>query len=294
MRPLRAPAPAAPRRDPAPSRWAYRWQRLWLTPLFRLTVRFVLPLALMAGSVALYLADEGRRGAIHAVYADLRSEFQNRPEFMVNLVAIEGASPVLAEAIRVGLALNLPRSSFDIDLQAARARVETFDAVERADLRIVSGGVLQVTVTERVPALVWRAPDGVWLVDAGGHKVARIGARSLRGDLPLIAGQGAADAAPEALALVQAAGPLVPRLRGLVRMGQRRWDLVLDRDQRILLPQENPVRALERLLALDQAESILARDITAVDLRHDRRPTLRLSPDAAETLRQVRLAQTGG
>lgn len=292
MRPIKAPAPV--RRDPAPSRWAYRWHRLWLTPLFRLTVRVILPMAVTAGAAGLWLADEGRRADLHAIYADLRADFQNRPEFMVNLVAIEGASPVLAEAIRVGLALDLPRSSFDIDLGKARGRVETFDAVERADLRIVTGGVLQVAVTERMPALVWRAPDGVWLVDAGGHKVARISARSLRGDLPLIAGQGASQAAPEALALVQAAGPLVPRLRGVVRMGQRRWDLVLDRDQRILLPENDPVRALERLLALDQAEQILLRDITAVDLRHDRRPTLRLSSGAAETLRQIRLAQTGG
>ena len=290
MRPLTAP----PRRDPAPSRWAYRWHRLWLTPLFRFSVRVVLPVALMAGGVALWLADPGRRDALHATYAELRAEFQNRPEFMVNLIEIDGASPVLAEAIRVGLALNLPRSSFDIDLAAARARVETFDAVERAELRIQPGGVLQVSVTERVPALVWRAPDGVWLVDAGGHRTGQISARSLRGDLPLIAGKGAERAAPEALALVAAAGPLLPRLRGLVRMGERRWDMVLDREQRILLPEENPVRALERLLALDQAESILARDITAVDLRLDHRPTLRLSAEAAETLRQIRLAQTGG
>ncbi len=292
MRPLTAPA--APRRDPAPSRWAYRWHRLWLTPLFRFAVRVVLPVVLMAAGVALVLADPGRRAALHASYAGLRAEFQNRPEFMVNLIEIDGASPVLSEAIRVGLALNLPRSSFDIDLAAARARVETFDAVERAELRIQPGGVLQVSVTERVPALVWRAPDGVWLVDAGGHRTGQISARSLRGDLPLIAGQGADRAAPEALALVAAAGPLLPRLRGLVRMGDRRWDLVLDRDQRILLPETNPVRALERLLALDQAEGILSRDITAVDLRLDHRPTLRLSADAAETLRQIRLAQTGG
>jgi cell division protein FtsQ len=83
-------------------------------------------------------------------------------------------------------------------------------------------------------------------------------------------------------------------LRGLVRMGERRWDLVLDRDQRILLPETNPVRALERLLALDQAEGILTRDITAADLRLDHRPTLRLTAGAAETLRQIRIAQTGG
>ncbi|MDX5357582.1 MAG: cell division protein FtsQ/DivIB [Rhodobacterales bacterium] len=291
---MRALRETPPRRDPAPSRWAYRLNRMWLTPAFRLAVRAGLPLALTAAVAGLWMADAGRRQALFDTYAELRSEFQNRPEFMVNLVSIEGASPLLAEAIRAGLGFELPKSSFGIDLGETRALVETFDAVERADLRIVAGGVLQINVTERLPALVWRAPDGVWLVDAGGHRVARIGARSLRGDLPLIAGEGAAASAPEALALVQAAGPLVPRLRGLVRMGERRWDLVLDRDQRILLPEDNPIRALERLIALDQAEGILSRDITAVDLRSDRRPTLRLSAEGADTLRQIRLAQTGG
>lgn len=294
MRPLSAPRQPAARRDPAPSRWAYRWHRLWLTPLFRVTVRGGLPLLVIAAVGGIWLGDAERRAAVIGTYDTLRADFQNRPEFLVNMVSIEGASPVLAEAIRGGLALNLPQSSFDIDLQAARARVEGFDAVARAELRLMPGGVLQVSVTERLPALVWRAPDGVWLVDAGGHRVAQIGARSLRGDLPLIAGKSAAAAAPEALALVAAAGDLLPRLRGLVRMGERRWDLVLDRGQRLMLPAEQPVRALERLIALDGAEGILARDITAVDLRHDRRPTLRLSAEAAESLRQTRLAQTGG
>ncbi|MFZ1479702.1 MAG: cell division protein FtsQ/DivIB, partial [Paracoccaceae bacterium] len=72
----------------------------------------------------------------------------------------------------------------------------------------------------------------------------------------------------------------------LVRMGERRWDLVLDRDQRILLPSDNPVRALERLLALDHAQDILARDLMAIDLRNDARPTLRLTPFALNDLRR--------
>ncbi|MFZ1340104.1 MAG: cell division protein FtsQ/DivIB, partial [Paracoccaceae bacterium] len=105
-------------------------------------------------------------------------------------------------------------------------------------------------------------------------------------DLPLIAGEGADAATTEALALMAAAGPLTPRLRGLVRMGERRWDLVLDRDQRILLPSDNPVRALERLLALDHAQDILARDLMAIDLRNDARPTLRLTPFALNDLRR--------
>lgn len=273
--------------DPAPSRWAYRWNRLWLTPLFRGTVRIGLPVAAVVAAAALWLADDGRRGALTGIFTDLRQAFHQRPEFMVNLVSIEGASPVLAESIRADLQFDLPLSSFDIDLVETRAGVEAFDAVAQAELRILPGGVLQISVTERLPAVVWRARDGLWLLDEGGHRVAAITARVLRADLPLIAGEGAEAAVPEALAVIAAAGPLRDRLRGLVRMGGRRWDAVLDRDQRLLLPAENPVRAMERIIALDQAEQLLSRDILAVDLRNGRRPTLRLTAPAAETLRRA-------
>ncbi len=280
--------PVGLRRDPAPSRWAYRMQRLWLTPLFRLVFRVGLPVTLLVVATGVYVADDGRRAAFATAVADLRARFQARPEFMVTLVSIEGASPGLAKAVRARMAVKLPQSSFELDLDLARARAEALDAVERAEVRVRAQGVLQVVITERTPVVVWRTEDGLTLLDAGGHRVAGLAARADRPDLPLIAGQGADRATAEALEILAAAGPLAGRLRGLVRMGERRWDIVLDRDQRLLLPPENPVAALERLIALDQAEDLLSRDILAVDLRIAQRPVLRLAPFALSELRRVR------
>ena len=279
--------PQPQRRDPAPSRWSYRMQRLWLTPLFRVTMRVGLPAFLITLTAGIYLSDEGRRTAFAASYDDLRTQIEQRPEFRVGLMAVEGASPELADAVRAKLALNLPQSSFDLDLVAAQAKAEQLDAVAHADFRVKSGGVLQVTITERVPAYVWRTESGLILIDADGHRVAGLADRSDRSDLPLIAGDGADLAIEEAGAILQAAGPLLPRFRGLIRMGERRWDLVLDRDQRILLPAIGPVEALEGLLALNQAENLLARDLVSVDLRNEHRPVLRLAPFALEELRRA-------
>ena len=159
--------------------------------------------------------------------------------------------------------------------------------MKSADLRVRSGGILQVTITERKPVAVWRTEDGLLLVDETGRRVAGLVSRADRPDLPLIAGVGADSATPEALDLIAAAGPLAPRMRGLVRVGERRWDLVLDRNQRVLLPEKNPVQALERLLALDQAQDLMNRDILTVDLRSNHRPTLRLTPNALAELRRA-------
>ena len=64
------------------------------------------------------------------------------------------------------------------------------------------------------------------------------------------------------------------------------------RDQRIQLPQDNPVSALGRLIALDQAEDLLARDVKTVDLRLKTRPTLRLAPQALAQMRRAQGLET--
>ncbi len=276
-----------PRRDPAPSRWDYKMQRLWLTPVFRIIFRFGLPVMAAALIGAGVLGSADRRAAIAATFADLREQFENRPEFRVSLIRVEGASRELADAVRAKLALRLPLSSFDLDLDAAREKIENLNAVASAVVRVRSGGVLEVVITERVPTLVWRSGAELMLLDDTGHRVAGLGARIDRADLPLIAGEGADLAAGEAIALLEAAGPINARLRGLVRIGDRRWDLILDRNQTIMLPEMAPLAALERLLALDAAEDILARDIVAVDLRFDQRPSLRLTQRAWASLNGI-------
>ena len=283
----RKPPPEPQRRDPAPSRWAYRMQRLWLTPLIRRLTRVGVPAFLVVMAAGLYLSDPSRRDALSESYASLRDQVKNRPEFMVTLLSVEGASAPLAEMVRGTLAVPLPQSSLDLDLAAAHDRVAALPAVKSVHLRVQPGGVLQVVVEEREPTFVWRAPYGLILLDEAGHHIAGIDSRAARADLPVLAGEGADRAVAEAMDLIVAAGPFLPRLRGLVRMGDRRWDMVLDRNQRILLPAEAPVQALDALIALDQAQGVMARDILTVDLRLPSRPALRLAPHALTEMRRA-------
>lgn len=288
-RPNRTP-PAAPpqRRDPAPSRLTYRLQRIWLTPLYRRVVRVGLPAFALAMIAGLWLADEDRRARLTGSVTSVVAQIQSRDEFQVRMMTIEGASPVVDRALRAMLPVDLPASSFDIDLPALRLQVMQLDAVESIDLRIKPGGILSAVVKEREPAILWRHARGIEILDKGGHRVASVTSREVRPELPLITGEGADLVTAEALALFDAAGPILPRVRGLVRRGERRWDLVLDHDQRILLPETGAVIALEAAIALDRAEDMLGRDISVVDLRTPSRPVLRLGIDARNTIREAR------
>ncbi len=284
----RAANRTAPRRDPAPSRLTYKVNRLWLTPLYRSLMRVGLPTFLILTALGWYFANPTNRYAISEKIEEVRRSVETRPEFMVKLMAIEGATPVVDTAIRELLPVDFPTSSFDLDLESMQAKVAELDVIEAVSLRIRPGGVLEVAVSERQPVLVWRAPGAIELIDASGHRVASLVERGARPDLPLVAGEGADEHVPEALALIRAAAPLADRLRGLVRVGMRRWDVVLAGGKLIQLPEDTPVAALEQVLALDQAQDLLARNVTHVDMRNPRRPTLRLAPPAVAELRRIR------
>jgi len=62
---------------------------------------------------------------------------------------------------------------------------------------------------------------------------------------------------------------------------------VLDRNQRILLPETGAFAALDRVIVLGQTHDLLERDVAAVDMRNGQRPIVRMSAEAANALRRV-------
>lgn len=283
----RAPQASTARRDPAPTRWSYRYQRLMLTPAFRATVRIGLPALLIVFIATAWISNEANRAMLNAQVAALKAAVQDRPEFLVTGMEIDGADAYLTAAIDEALTVSFPVSSFDLDLAALRDTVARFGAVRDVVVRVQPGGTLSIAVDQRMPVAVWRYGEELRLIDAEGVITGLIQARGDMAELPLIAGDGAKDAIDEALALFAATGPVRPRVRGLVRMGERRWDMVLDRGQRILLPTDDPLGALDRVVALHEAEDLLERDVLVVDMRNPARPTMRLNDPAVAILRRA-------
>lgn len=276
--------PSAPR-DPAPSRLAYRLNRLFMRRYVRTFLRFGLPALIVASCAAFWASDPQRVEAAKDRVAELRRQVEERPEFMVRMMAVENASSAVSADVRELLSLDFPISSFDLDMDDLRARVETLDAVAQAAVQVKTGGVLTVAVTERVPVAVWRSADtGLQLIDPDGHRVVGLSTRVERPELPLLVGAGAERAVGEALALFAAGEPIRDRLRGLLRVGERRWDVVLTRGQRIMLPEDNALQVFEQVIALDAAQDLLQRDISRIDFRNPHRPVLRRGDNGIEGL----------
>ncbi len=274
--------------DPAPSRWSYRLQRLMLTPLFRFSLRVGVPFAMTFSLGLVYLSDEARRTELQDVVAEMRANIEERPEFMVHLMQVDGASEDVASAIHEIISIKFPVSSFDIELSNIQKTIADMNPVRSANVHFQPGGVLQVMVDERQVAALWRTHDGLFRLDKEGVYIGIALDRNDYPKLPILAGDGADRAVVEAQELMAAAAPLGSRLKGLVRMGARRWDVVLDRDQRIMLPKDDPVRALERVIALNQVQDVLERDLARVDMRLAHRPTIRMNENAVQELWRIK------
>lgn len=282
-----------PRRDPAPSRLRYRAQRLWLTPSFRRLLR-VGPPVLVVGLLALYLATDAEiRQQFDARVADFRQQLENQESFLVDAIQISGTSADLRQEVLARVDVPIPLSSLNIDVAELRALVMEIPSVATASVRVVAGGILHIEVRERQPAALWRDISGLNIVDRDGVVLGAAATRLGHAGLPLILGKDAAKRMDEALELFQIAQPLHARMRGLQRVGGRRWNLVLDRGLAIMLPEFGAAQALRRVLGLHAADDLLGRDVVAVDMRDGARPILRLSDFAMTEIRRLQAMERG-
>ncbi|MFV0474382.1 MAG: cell division protein FtsQ/DivIB [Pikeienuella sp.] len=282
------------RRDPAPTRLGFRLKRHWRSPAFRRSVTVHVPLgATIAALVWAGTQADIRQAALDRIET-LRGEIASRPEFAIRRIEIRGASPEATAELQQALAPWLGASSLAADAAAIRAAVGQLGWVESAGARLVAPETLIVTVKERVPAAIWRMGEELTLIDAEGFHIAPLEARADRPDLPVLAGPGADGAAADGLAVLAAAGGVAPRIRGLIRVGERRWDALVENGPRIMLPAAGAADAMGYLAALEAGDRILDRDVSHIDVRLHGRPTLRLTPEGAALREETRKPRQPG
>jgi cell division protein FtsQ len=269
---------------------SYRLSRAWAKPILRNAVLVYLPLVLLAIAGWRIAAHDGLRGMIEAKVVDLGEQFAARPEFAVRGVTVTGGSDELNAEVRRALDIQRGISSLNLDVERLRLRTEALGAVETATVQFDPQGTLRVAVVERIAVALFRRSDReLVMVDKGGVVIGPAGSRANHPELPVILGAGGQDRVDEVLDLLAAAPEIMPRLRAFVRVGERRWDIVLDRDMVIKLPQTGSVEALSRIMALHYGEELLDRDIAVIDMRLPDRPAVRMMPEAANTY-QIRRA----
>ena len=74
------------------------------------------------------------------------------------------------------------------------------------------------------------------------------------------------------------------QVRAFVRVGERRWDLVLDNNLRIMLPQTEFLAAFDRLMLMNHTGSLFSNQLSTIDMRLVERPTVRVGAVSVDPL----------
>ena len=271
--------------DPAPSRIAYRIMRLMLIPRLRLIFTLGFPsLLIFCATLGLFVNINVWEN-ITAIKKDLKLAFVERPEFMIKVASIDGSSDELANEIREILPLDFPVSYFDLDIKYLHKVVNEIPAVASAAIKISVGGVLQINVTEKSPAFIWQKDNVMSVIDETGSFIRIANSRVDYPKLPLVVGEAANLVVSEISSLMQANEYFKDHVRAFIRVGERRWDLILENNVRIMLPQREFLAAFDRLMLMNEAGSLLSGRLSNIDMRLVARPTVRVDTVSVDPLR---------
>ncbi|QCE33979.1 FtsQ-type POTRA domain-containing protein [Acetobacteraceae bacterium] len=167
----------------------------------------------------------------------------------------------------------------------ARERLLKLPFVENAVVqRAPFSRSVTVTLSEHSPIAVWQTKKQLLLVDTDGTTL--VPQEDSRVDrilqqMPLIVGDDANLAATSFIPLFNAATDLKEKTTALVRIGKRRWDVILKTGQTIKLPETKESAALKRFSFAEKQLKLTERPISVIDLRLPDRIVLRI-PDKAE------------
>ena len=265
---------------PVPAR--FLMQRALLTPVFRFGVFVLVPIAVAVLGTAVWLSDDEKRQHAMEVFQQAEATLIRHQRFNVGGIKVTSESPELRMYVEGHVGSFGNTSPFEIDPRLIKQRLEELPAVTSARVNVIPAGKVEISVVERKPEAVLRRHGAVELLD-------RFGERAFSGNLelelerlPLISGEGADSKVAEALEIYAAAEPIGDSIRGLVRVGERRWDAVLDGGRVIQLPENDPDGAMRQLLAYERRARLLSRAIRTIDLRVPNQVVVRLTPEVAE------------
>jgi cell division protein FtsQ len=198
-------------------------------------------------------------GALDAMVADAG--------FGISEVHLAGNVRTPPETVLAALGFKPGESIFGADLQSARLRLKKLDWVADADVQRRYPDAISIHIVEKLPFALWKSPLGtVYVVERSGGIIT---SRDIEpfAKLPLLLGDNASADAADLVDAVAQHRAIAARVKAYQRVSERRWNLILDGNVVVKLPETGWQRELDTLEHMIVDQGILERSIGEIDLR---------------------------
>jgi cell division protein FtsQ len=244
--------------------------------------------ALLGLGVAVVVTSWVTAGGFHDALNDVDQRliaWSGQTGLVVRKVVVEGRRWTSPDALRSRLDVRVGMPLLAVDTAAAKDRLETLPWVERASVARLLPDAVQIRLLERQPLALWQRAGRFEVIDRAGAVIEG----ALRdhpdeyGHLRILVGDGAPHEAAALFALLSSEPALSSRVRAATRVGERRWNVHLDHDVDVWLPERGVLGAWQVLADKVRDDALLERAVTVIDLRFlPERLRVRVDPAALE------------
>ncbi len=192
--------------------------------------------------------------------------------FGISEIHITGNRRTPYKQILEVLAMQPGQSIFSANLWSAQQKLGALEWIASAEIHRRYPDAIFVSLVEKRPFALWQSPPDIhgeapiWVVERNGKLITSHEVEKFR-RLPKLVGPGAPETAADLVDAVQAHRAIAARIAAYSRVGQRRWNLILDDGVTVELPEAAWQKELDALEHLIIDNGILERDITQIDLR---------------------------
>ena len=201
--------------------------------------------------------------------------------FAIDKVTVHGNSETSEIDVLQALWQTGSQTLLSLDPADARQTLEAMPWIDRASVQKIFPDRVEIELEEHRPYAIWQTGQSFFVVNREGKKIVPYVPGRFDA-LPVVVGIGAARTAATVIDDMESFPELRARVRAYVRVGSRRWDLELKNGVTVRLPEDKPMEALAEVVRLDRENTLLERDIAAVDMRLSDRVVVRLTPDSLE------------
>ena len=247
--------------------------------MLRLAAYGIASAAAISGST--YAVESGWADKQVTLVANRLIQITAQSGFRVRNVLVEGRVETKSGDILAALKAERGAPLLDIDVAAAKARLEGLPWIKSAEVERQLPDTLRVKVEERKPFALWQLGQRLSVIDREGVVIVRDNVGRFA-DRPLVVGEGAERRAAEILDLVASEPAISKAVDAAVLVSGRRWNLRLKGGIEVRLPEEGMDAAWHRLARMERETRLLNKAITAIDLRQPDRVIVGLTPEAAK------------
>jgi len=238
--------------------------------------RLIIAGASAAITTAGYLVLAGYPSMWMGAVADLVATKVGQVGFSLNEVYVYGRNNTESQRLLEQIQLKKGDSILKYSPDEIRENIKQISWVKDVVVQRKLPDSIFISIEERKPIALWQHRQKHYLVDADGVIISDKNIQNYT-HLPVVVGSDAPRHAPQLLSLLDQLPDFKKRIAAITWVGERRWNLLVDKTIEVKLPEKDPEGALKQLIRVLSNPKIDFTQVKSIDLRQTNQVSLRMS-----------------